>query len=109
VQRVAAVLAVLATAAVVVGCGGHGDRGRLQFETGVAQSNVLTLGDALPEGHPPVGQYHPALPEGHPPVASYGHGLPPGHPVCPAGRHPLERGTEDGAGGDGGGPQVISI
>ena len=108
-QRVAAVLAVLATATLVAGCGGHGDREQVRLDAGAGQFNVLSRGDALPEGHPPVGGYHRALPEGHPPVAGDGDGLPPGHPVCPAGRHPLERGTEDGAGGDGGGPQVISI
>lgn len=106
-QRVAAVLAVLATA-VIAGCSGHGDRGRSQFEAGGGQLNVLTLGDALPEGHPPVGGYHRALPEGHPPVTGYGSGLPPGHPVCPAGQQQLERGDEDDAGAYDSGPQVIS-
>lgn len=107
-QRVATVLAALATATLVAGCGGHGDQDRVQSDSSVGQFNVLTRGDALPEGHPPVGRHHPALPEGHPPVAGFGHGLPPGHPVCPAGRQELERGTEDGTGEVGAGPQLIS-
>lgn len=107
-RRFATVLAALATATLVAGCGGHGDHERVRFEAGAGQFNVLTRGDALPEGHPPVGGYHRALPEGHPPVPGYGHGLPPGHPVCPAGQQQLERGEGDGAGGYGTGPQIIS-
>lgn len=107
-RRVAAVLAALATATFVAGCGGHGDRDRVWTDAGAGQFNVLTRGNALPEGHPPVGGYRRALPEGHPPVAGYGHGLPPGHPVCPAGRQPLEQGAEGGAGGYDGGPRLIS-
>ena len=107
-QRVAAVLAALAMATVVAGCGGHDDRDQQRIDSGAGQFNMLTRGDALPEGHPPVGGYHRALPEGHPPVAGYGSGLPPGHPVCPAGRQQLERGTEDGAGAVDAGPQLIS-
>jgi len=107
-QRVAAVMAALATATLVAGCGGHGDREQVQFDAGAGQFNVLSRGDALPDGHPPVGGNYRALPEGHPPVAGYGDGLPPGHPVCPAGRQRLERGAEDGAGGFDGGPQLIS-
>ena len=107
-QRVAAMLAALAMATVVAGCSGHGDRDQVRVDAGSAQFNMLTRGDALPEGHPPVGGYHRALPEGHPPVAGFGSGLPPGHPVCPAGRQQLERGTEDGAGAVDAGPQLIS-
>ena len=107
-QRIAAVLAALATATVVVGCGSHGDRDQVQLDTGVGQFNVLTRAEALPEGHPPVGRYHRALPEGHPPVAGYSHGLPPEHPVCPAGRQQLERGLENGGSRYDAGPQLIS-
>ena len=107
-QRVATVLVALAMATVVAGCSGHGDRDQVRVDAGAVQFNVLTRGDALPEGHPPVGGHHRALPEGHPPVAGYGHGLPSGHPVCPAGRQQLERGAGDGAGGYDTGPQLIS-
>jgi len=107
-QRVAAVLAALATATLAAGCGGHGSQERVRIDAGTGQFNVLTRGDALPEGHPPLGGYSRALPEGHPPVAGYGHGLPPGHPVCPAGRQQLEQGAGDGAGGHDAGPQLIS-
>ena len=107
-QRVAAVLAALAMATVVAGCGGHDDRDHVRIDAGAGQLNMLTRGDALPEGHPPVGGYHRALPEGHPPVAGYGHGLPSGHPVCPAGRQQLERGGEGGAGSENDGPRLIS-
>ena len=93
-QRVAAMLAALATATAVAGCGGHDDRNHARIDTGAGQLNVLTRGDALPEGHPPV--------------TGYGHGLPTGHPVCPAGRQQLERAGEGGAGSDGDGPQLIS-
>jgi hypothetical protein len=93
-QRVAAVLAALATATLVAGCGGHGDREQARFDAGAGQFNVLSRGDSLPDGHPPV--------------AGHGDGLPPGHPVCPAGRQQLERGAGDGAGGMDGGPQLIS-
>ena len=107
-RRIVTVLAAFATATLLAGCGGQGDHERVGLEAGAGQFNVLTRGDALPEGHPPVGGYHHALPEGHPPVAGYGNGLPPGHPVCPAGRQQLERGVEDGAGSYGTGPQLIS-
>jgi len=107
-RRVATVLAALATATVVVGCGSHGDRNRVQLDAGSGQLKVLTRAEALPEGHPPVGRYHRALPEGHPPVAGDGHGLPPGHPVCPAGRQQLEQGAVGGAGSYDDGPQFIS-
>lgn len=106
--RIATVLAALATATLVAGCGGHGDHERVQFDAGAGRFNVLTRGDALPEGHPPVGGYQRALPEGHPPVPGYGQGLPPGHPVCPAGRQQLERGESDGTGIHDAGPQIIS-
>jgi hypothetical protein len=95
--RSAAVLSVLASAAMLAGCGGDAGRDRVQFGTNVVELGVLPGGGVLPEGHPPVGQYYPAMPEGHPPVAGFGHGLPPGHPVCPAGRQQLERGAADGA------------
>jgi len=107
-RRVSTVVLALATATVIVGCGSHGDRDRVQSDAGVGQFNVLTRADALPEGHPPVGRHHRALPEGHPPVAGYGSGLPPGHPVCPAGRQQLERGVDDGASGYEAAPQFIS-
>jgi hypothetical protein len=106
--RSAAVLSVLASVAVIAGCGGDAVRDHAQFGTNVVEFGVLPSGGALPEGHPPIGQYHPALPEGHPPVAGLGHGLPPGHPVCPAGQQQLERGAEDGAGDYDAGPQFIS-
>lgn len=106
--RSAAVLSVLASAALVAGCGGDAGRDRVQFGTNVVEFGVLSGGSTLPEGHPPIGQYHPALPEGHPPVAGFGDGLPPGHPVCPAGRQQLERGAGDGAGEYEAGPQFIS-
>ena len=79
-QRVAAVLAAMATATLVAGCGGHGDREQVRFDAGAGQFNVPSRSD----------------------------GLPPGHPVCPAGRQQLERGADDGAGGFDGGPQLIS-
>jgi hypothetical protein len=107
-QRLAAVLAALATATLVAGCGGHGDRDQVWIDANAGQFNVMTRGDALPEGHPPVGGYHRSLPEGHPPVAGYGDGLPPGHPVCPAGRQQLEPGGGNSAGSDDPGPQLIS-
>jgi hypothetical protein len=107
-RRVAAVLAVLATAAAVVGCGGDANQEQARFDPGAGQFNVLSRGDALPEGHPPLGGSHRALPEGHPPVAGYGDGLPPGHPVCPAGQQQLEQGDGEGAGGYDAGPQLIS-
>lgn len=93
-QRVATVLAALAMATVVAGCGRVGDPGQARLDAGVGQFNVLTRGEALPEGHPPV--------------AGFGHGLPQGHPVCPAGRQQLERGAGDGARSEDAGPQLIS-
>ena len=107
-QRVTAVLAGLAMTTVLAGCGSQVDQQQVRFDAAAGQFNVLTRGDVLPEGHPPVGGYHRALPEGHPPVAGYGGGLPPGHPVCPAGRQQLERGAGDGEGGYDAGPQLIS-
>jgi hypothetical protein len=107
-QRVTAVLAALTLATVVAGCGGLGEKEHVRLDAGAGQFNVLTRGDALPEGHPPVGGYHRALPEGHPPVAGYGNGLPPGHPVCPAGRQLLEPGGGNGAVGRDSGPRLIS-
>lgn len=107
-RRIASVLAALATATWVAGCGGHGDHERVGLDADASQFNVLTRGDALPEGHPPVDGYHRALPEGHPPVPGFGHGLPPGHPVCPAGQQQLERGEGDGAVSVDAGPQLIS-
>jgi len=100
--------AALAMVALVAGCGGHGDRDPVRTSVGAGQFNVLTLGDALPEGHPPVGGYPRALPEGHPPVAGDGNGLPPDHPVCPAGRRQLEQGGAGGFDGYDGSPPLIS-
>lgn len=105
--RVTTVLLAMATASVLVGCGGHGDRDRVQLAPDTGQFTQLTRADALPEGHPPVERYRRALPEGHPPVTGYGHGLPEGHPVCPAGRQLLERGVQ-GGGSDDAGPRLIS-
>lgn len=93
-QRVVTVLVALGAATVVVGCGGHENRDRVQFSPGAGQLEVVTRGDALPEGHPPV--------------PGYSQGLPHGHPVCPAGRQQLERGMEDGRGSDDAGPKLIS-
>lgn len=107
-QRIATMLAVLAAATLAAGCGGHRSQEQVRLDAGAGQFNVLSRGDALPEGHPPVGGHYRALPEGHPPVAGYGNGLPPGHPVCPAGQQLLERGDGDGAGGYDDGPQLIS-
>ena len=108
-QRVTTGLLALATATMLVGCGGHGDRERVQLATSAEQFNVPARAGALPEGHPPVGWHYRALPDGHPPVAGYGHGLPQGHPVCPAGRNLLERGPGDGQREGAAGPQLISI
>ena len=94
-QRIAAMLAALAMSTVVAGCGGHEDRNHAGIDAGAGQLNMLTRGDALPQGHPPV--------------AGYGHGLPSGHPVCPAGRQQLERAGEGGAGSADDGPRLISI
>ena len=83
-RRVSTVLLGLATAALIVGCGSHGDRDRVQFDAGVGQSGVLMRADRLPDGHPPIDS-HPrqwALPEGHPPVLER-------LPTCPGlGRSP---------------------
>ena len=83
-QRVSTVLLALATATVIVGCGSHGDRDRVQFDAGVGQSGVLTRADRLPDGHPPIDSPHErwVLPEGHPPVLE-------SLPTCPGlGRSP---------------------
>ena len=108
-RQVTTGLLALATATLLVGCGGYGERERVHFATGADPFSVLMQAGALPEGHPPVDRYHRALPDGHPPVAGYGHGLPQGHPVCPAGRHLLERGLEDGQREHAAGPRLISI
>jgi hypothetical protein len=103
-RRVSTVLMGLAAATVIVGCGSHGDRDRVQLDAGVGQSGVLTRADRLPDGHPPIDS-HPrqrVLPEGHPPVLE-------ALPACPGlGRSPRNgQNVFEGATPDV--PQLISI
>lgn len=85
-HRRMAVLALLASAGALIGCGAHSPTSSAAL-TGEGTLDLVAAG-TLPPGHPPVPGhgYSPGLPEGHPPIPGFetNPALPDGHPRCPA-------------------------